>query len=132
MPPLIKQRLKVRPVIQVLILFDSGEDDEELIITRALYCTHPAHQNWVGSGVLLNDEELIPDPSSLGPVEHLAFLPRPLSVSVQRQVTYKCKHQYIYLTRCFWSLCAQVKFFEAKFNSLNEGISLSLQLQFSL
>lgn len=53
--------------------------------------THPAHQHWVGSSVLLNDEELIPDPSSFGPVEYLSFLPAPLSVSMQRQVT--CKHK---------------------------------------
>lgn len=61
--------------------------------------THPAHQHRVGSSVLLNDEELIPNPSSFGPVEYLPFLPSPLSVSMQRQVTYKHKSQQIPLNR---------------------------------
>lgn len=55
--------------------------------------THSSHQHRVRSSVLFNDEELIPDPSSFGSVEHLPFLPSPLSVSMQWQVTYEHKSQ---------------------------------------
>lgn len=65
--------------------------------------THPAHQHRVRSRVLLNDEELIPDPSSFGPVEYLPLLPSPLSVSVQRHVTYKhnSKHRNVSLNHYY-------------------------------
>lgn len=35
---------------------------------------YPAHQHGVRPGVLLNDKELIPDPASLGALQHLSFL----------------------------------------------------------
>lgn len=57
--------------------------------------THPANQNWVRSSVLFNDKELIPDPSSFGPVKYLTLLPCPLFVSMERQVTYKDKNRHV-------------------------------------
>lgn len=61
-----------------------------ICILQFVSLTHPAHQHRIRPGVLLNDEKLIPDPASFGPVENLPFLPPPLPVSVQGHVT--CKH----------------------------------------
>lgn len=59
------------------------------VCKNCLCDAHPAHQHRIRSSVLLNDKKLIPDPTSFGPVENLPFLPTPLSVSVQGQVTWK-------------------------------------------
>lgn len=86
-------------VSRVYVWVELKEWDEKksqflLILSVNLYfvvcktvCAHPAHQHRIRSSVLLNDEKLIPDPTSFGPVENLPFLPTPLSVSVQGQVT---------------------------------------------
>lgn len=70
--------------------------------------THPAHQHRIGSSVLLNDEKLIPDPASFGPVENLPFLPSPLPVSVQGQVT--CKQHWLFYYLLFWVTVCKNKF----------------------
>lgn len=63
-----------------------------------MYNTHPAHQHWVRSSVLLNHEELIPDPSSFGPVKYLPFPPSLLSMSMERKVTYEHKHKHEHIS----------------------------------
>lgn len=35
---------------------------------------YPAHEHGVGPGVLLDDEELVPDPAALGTLQHLPLL----------------------------------------------------------
>lgn len=44
---------------------------------------YPAHEHGVRPGVLLDDKELVPDPASLGALQHLPLLPL-LVVPVER------------------------------------------------